>query len=380
MILHIAPDSKFTEIGLRLFKSVDDSVHHCYILNNDPSDTYSNDLDVKFVTKKYLKSRKFVSDSDKYTAIVFHSLPDFKIRLPANKKILWIGWGFDYYDLLYNNPTELWKKETRKERRRISNSILRSIQYWLYRLPVFYHIYYKWKIKKKKKLISEVNYFAPVLANEFLLVKSSIEGSGLKFLDWNYGTLEDDFVKNKADIYCSGKNILFGNSATPNNNHIDFIRSFEFSDSSKKFIVPLSYGSAVYKNIVVKIGKEKFGDQFVPITNFMDIEKYNELLLSCSFVIMNHLRQAGVGNIISMMYFGAHIFVDENNPVYEFFMKEGAYISTIQELKVSPELLSINLTTAQVEKNRIVIIKHWSKSSIEEKTRTVINRLLKDLS
>jgi hypothetical protein len=85
---------------------------------------------------------------------------------------------------------------------------------------------------------------------------------------------------------------------------------------------------------------------------------------------MNHLRQQGLGSIISMLYMGAKVFLDKKNPVYRFFKKQDACIFTIDEFDNE---FSSKLKMSEIEKNRDILRKHWSRDVILNKTKNMID-------
>ena len=159
------------------------------------------------------------------------------------------------------------------------------------------------------------------------------------------------------------------------NNHVEVFDFLEGSLSlieSRKIIVPLSYGDKGYANKMVDIGVKKIGNNFHPLIEFMPMSSYVELVSSCSHVIMNHIRQQSVGNIIIMMYLGAVVFIRKESPVYTFFKSKNAYIYSIQELEKDKSLLTIKLTKEQIEDNRSILHSYWSEEITNEKTANLI--------
>ena len=110
---------------------------------------------------------------------------------------------------------------------------------------------------------------------------------------------------------------------------------------------------------------------FKPLTEFMSINEYHKIISSCSIVIMNHIRQQALGNIISMMYFGAKVFLNKKNPIYSFFLSQGAVIFSID--MINDESISRKLTKKEIEINRNILNQYWSREVMLEKTKKLIN-------
>lgn len=91
-------------------------------------------------------------------------------------------------------------------------------------------------------------------------------------------------------------------------------------------------------------------------------------LQSCGFVVMNHVRQQGLGTVVQMMYLGAKVFLREESPAYLFLKSRGAHVFAVQELQNTPALLQEGLTESQIEANIEVLRGVWSKDATDRKT------------
>ncbi len=132
---------------------------------------------------------------------------------------------------------------------------------------------------------------------------------------------------------CDGSSVLVGNSGSPNCNHLDVLKIMEeFRDGIDRVIVPLSYaGGAAYQEMVVKAGREKFGDRFVPLTSYMGIDEYARLLSSCGYAIMGFLRQQATKTIQLLLYQGTKIFFFKGTEIFRYFKDSGYAVFSIEE-------------------------------------------------
>lgn len=105
---------------------------------------------------------------------------------------------------------------------------------------------------------------------------------------------------------------------------------------------------------------------------FMPVQDYVAIIKKCGYVIMNHVRQQAVGNIVIMLYLGARVFVRQENPVYDFFKSSGVVISTVQELEEHPELLNLPLTAEERASNRAIVSDYWGRERAYERTRKLV--------
>ncbi|QCQ20827.1 TDP-N-acetylfucosamine:lipid II N-acetylfucosaminyltransferase [Desulfoglaeba alkanexedens] len=372
MFLHIVHDEKFIDAAYRIFEEASPGENAFILFSEKKPLRYIKKTPIQFVGRFAFLNRNFLNSLKNYEAIFFHFLTEQDMQLLARAdksvKFVWIGWGADYYDLIVGDRTKLFKQKTLAfygtqlidDQKQTMKSKLKKII-----KPLIY------KNIDKRDIVNRISYFAPVIDEDYLLLQQALPDFRPAYLSWNYGTLEDDMLKGFGGSMVGGNNILVGNSASYENNHLDvFAILSNVHLGFRKVLCPLSYGDQQYGEAVVKEGEKIFGNNFVPIRNFMPIKEYVSLVSSCSSVLMGHLRQQAVGNIIIMMYLGAKIFLDKRNPVYNFFNKKCAIIFNLDDFNA--ETLNKELTLEEIETNRQILKNHWSRDIILEKTKTLI--------
>lgn len=374
MILHIVPDDKFIDMAYNMFEKATPNNNEFMVVTRQKKFKYIKTTPITKITRKAILGKEFENILKNYEFVVLHTLSNVTKKLVVNSssnvKFLWVGWGFDYYcyvdKKLLLEKTYILKEKLIKERNFFGKNILRQLK----NTVEYYTIYYG--IKNTTKVMDKIDYFAPVLYEDYLLVKNQHLEFKPKYIDWNYGTLEEDLVK--EELHISGTNILLGNSASYENNHIEAIDLLDRLElEGRKIICPLSYGSKDYADRIIAYGTKKLSLTFEPLKSFMEIDQYNKIISSCSVVIMNHIRQQAVGNIVIMMYFGAKIFLNKENPVYTFFKKNGAVIFCMEEL--TNEQVNNELTEEEKVINRELLKKHWSQKTMLEKTQNLIQTM-----
>jgi len=369
MILHIVPDEKFIDMAYKVFEKSDPDNNEVVVITKQEN---LNHIKITPVIKKSsfdVLSKNFTKNLEKYEFVVLHWLDEVKMQLVMNSsskvKFIWIGWGGDYYQ--YINK-ELFLPSTKKIIAKQNGTKRKKIK--LFKLFLKNKLYMK-DIKKVDKVFKRIKYFAPVLYEDYKLLKNEFKEFHPKYIDWNYGTLEDDLIKGYENFSIDGDNILIGNSDTATNNHMEVFDMVKLLNTEKRqIIVPLSYGNIEYRDQVIKYG-ENVLENFNPLINFMHIDEYNKIISTCSIVIMNHLRQQAVGNIVIMLYFGAKIYLNRENPVYDFFKRHNAIIFSIDEL--TNESINMKLTKDEIDTNRNILRMYWSRSVIMGKTKKLIN-------
>lgn len=379
-ILHVATDNKFIDYAHQIFERALPGGNDVFII--DECD------DLQFVTLtptiqcKAAHVASLLTDVDlaQYRFVVLHSLKlEFEPVIDAFKgtPICWLGWGYDYYDMLGSELDFLAPKTRRFQQRFLR---LHGFKQWIkrgLRLPT--EVARHDQIAQRIKLIEKIQWFSPVLEEEYELLLGSHEwGSFPAFISWNYGTLEDNYIKGFEGKVVQGTDIFIGNSASVTSNHLDAIEALkQHPELSRQIYVPLNYGTAPvsYKDAVVRFGVQCFGKAFTPLLNFMPIQEYVALLLNCGYVILNHKRQQAVGNIVILLYLGARIFLRAENPVYPHLIKRGVVINTMDELAKNPELLNTPLSKEERESNRQAMMQTWSRETGLERTQALIRTI-----
>lgn len=381
-IIHIGIDDKFIDSAIRVFESVAPGQNQLIIIGKKKPLEYIKESAPQFLT---LEQTVSTIQSPDCAAVIFHSLggeaSNLLSSLPKEKPTAWLGWGFDYYDSLLSPdyPDGLLLPETKAL---LSNHPQYRGTVGLIRRAK--SAAKKWRGKdsfRTQGMLEKLDFFSPVLDMEYQRILAANTWFKAQYICWNYGTLEDDLLPSLGRSIEIGRDILVGNSATPENNHLEIFKIIsELPNLNNcKVIVPLSYGDEWYKHQIVSAGEQFFGERFVPLTEFLNKDKYISVIGTCGFVFMNHLRQQALGNICIMMLHGAKIFLNEKNPLFSWLQKRGAIIAPIcasLESMQTPTCSMTSLTEAQRRLNTEVITNHWARKTQYERTRALIDKLL----
>lgn len=380
-ILHIAIDDKFLDHAFPVFEKVYPGANNVFVFaQKTPLKHVKLTPDhIELQRSSFLNRKPKLSKDDykKYDLVIFHSLensiyPELT-NIPERIPTIWLGWGFDYYrEFIKDIP--LYLDSTRQLYRSLESASPKRKAVALLRNFIRVH----WLRNAKIRAIERISIFCPVLPEEYGMVKYSRKWKRFPMpASWNYGTMEDNLIKGFEGENVTGDAILVGNCASYSGNHaeaFDLLQKLQVND--RQIVAPLSYGDAQLAAKLTSMGKKYFADNFEPLTNFIPVEDYIATIQKCSYVIMNHVRQQAVGNIVIMLYLGARVFVRQENPVYGFFKKYGVELSTVQELEANPKLLSEPLTKDEKSSNRAFVSEYWSRDRAYERTRKLVEQAM----
>lgn len=373
MILHIVPDEKFIDFAYNEFEKVASTKFLVLSESTSKKFKYINSPNIEKISTTELLSPIFINTLQNYEFIVLHQLDHYKARLvlnaPVNIIFVWLGWGFDYYSFIAGDNRNLLLPKTK---------VLWVKQNFLIFLKNIIKkiIFYK---TLQQKALNKIHYFAPVLPNEYELVKNSVKNFNAKYVPFSYGNLDDMLKGIHLDLEVR-PNILLGNSASYTNNHIEAIEMIsQFNLGDRRIITPLSYGDEKYKQYIKKYAYLQLKDNFMPLDTFMDKEEYHKLVSSCSIVIMNHIRQQALGNIITMMYLGAKIYLDSRNPIYTFLSENGAFIYDINDFVPGNSNALKTLTVIEVSINQKLLRTYWGVDAVNKKVLELVQTVRDNL-
>lgn len=379
--LHLIKDEKFPDSAYEFFEAVAPGQNTFLLDGKSAPIRHLKKVKPARVSKYAFWSPKFIRSLEQYDAIILHSLYAFSLevlaRLSDRVPVVWIGMGYDYYDLLTTNPSDLLKPETLAFQGPITSKLTKTPKQ-LIKGIVRRGLHPN--AKHKRKLVQKIDLFAPVLQSEYFLVKDAVGTKQFpEYVRWNYGKIADLVDGKLGNIGITGKNILIGNSANPTNNQLDIFRILAKTGipADSKLIVPLSYGNPAYREKVIEEGQRLFGDQFEPVTEFMDLDEYIELLSTCSSVIMNHLRQQGAGNLFITLFLGAKVYLDTANPLYAEFEDMGLTVSPMEALLNEAEALNQCLQPSVIARQQETIRRSRGRAAFEGYTENLIAEIIR---
>ena len=347
--LHIGYCDKFLPSFIKFINKEFDSNDHFFLLNDEMGSIYlEEEKNVKLYKRNifqqilfYLATIKNFNISKK---IILHGLFDIRIviilfLMPwVIKKCVWVMWGGDLY--VYSS----------KEKN------------------------YRWAIKEffRKKVFKKIMFFSTTVPGDYELAQRwyFMNANFIHNLMYPSHLVRKPHHLSEKKILSNHEiNIQVGNSADPSNNHeevFNFLSKVE--DINFKVFVPLSYGSEPYKEFIIEKGKEILGNKFIPLTDYMDFDNYNEYLQSIDIAIFNHDRQQAMGNIIGLLSLGKKVVLKENVTSYTFLKGLSVRLFTLKDKDI---LSSIDLTDK--ENNIKIMNDYFTKDRLKLNWNKVFN-------
>ena len=359
MILHLADDEKVISRAVEIFDKAFPE-KNLFVVDIPSSDYIFKHVDLKedvvsavFGTNEFYKK---VGDINQYSAIVFHNLTRNKCRfIQRNKnlsaKFIWILWGFDLYSFLEAKGYDLYiNKKDYNFLTRIKIVAKKFLQ------KHFYNILYAAAYKR-------IDICACPAKGDYDLLKEKIVVDA-KWQWYNYFPVDSIISKLNLGETVSGDNILVGNSGAITNNHVEAFRLLsKFDLGSRAVITPLTYGDAMNINHVINEGKKILPENFSPVLGFLPISEYNYVIKECSIVVMPHLRQQAVGNLIILLYLGAKVYLYQKNPLFNYFTGLGLTIFSIEKDLVNTNANALKALDAEKQsKNRAITLQEFNEA------------------
>lgn len=346
MILHLFPAEKFTTDYINRIQYLFDSTDHLFIIYGKIKREYRLDE----ITHKeqviqsqtlYELGRVFEDLVKLSQKVICHSLflklVDLillnKVISKNNASLVWNIWGKDLYEDYDRSKT---------------------VKAFLLVKPIV-------KEAVRKSLIHKMDIFITTGDYEVLQERYKLKPtSQVMGAQYTYNLLE------QIEIYKNEKiNVMVGHSATDTCRHIETFQMLKPYSGKIKVICPLSYpDDKRYIDMVTKIGREIFGDDFIPLTSFMKYEEYVKFLNTVDIGVFNNSRQQGMGNITNLLYLGKKVYLSQDNTIRKSYHKPEYNIFDCEEIQ-SDDFL-ILLTEDELKNNRNKIIYKFSDENFKK--------------
>lgn len=376
-ILHFAPDDKFVPFVQRTFETVFPGCNEYRIPVNPRKgfEFIKAGPGVIAVEPGYWRSQQLRQDLAWADCLVINFMnPLFAAALakaPPDTSVIWVGWGADYYIFIepFLGNFLLPRTSVLASTLRIGNKPMHMRLLELARrgrdspthvLPYLANRFGTWSGKDRSivhRVIDKIDYVS-VLEEEKPLFEKAFPEFHKNYHRIQLYSAEEVFSVGPERM--RGPDILLGNSATPTNNHLELFEALDSVDlSGRRLIVPLNYGEEIYGDEVERIGRDRFGDVFVPLRNFLSLEEYYSYIASCGTVMMNHVRQQAGTTVATAFYKGAQVFLRNENPLLSFYRKMGIRVWSIQDDLEGVSRPFEEPSSGEQARHRQILESHW---------------------
>ncbi len=363
-IIHIIYDDKFFDNQLPIFDSLEsfESKFVLYLNDKNKKIKYIKNIDRVAFVFSYADLLNIVSDAD---IVYFHSFSsscyELVSKIPKNKIVIAWFWGYDIYNTEVFDGVidiELYKPFTKNYFKCSGKTKLRRLlRKFVYRVLLKKHY-----LKIRNKAFSRIDYCMPVLRYEYDLIKKN------SFFKAKYFTLPRlKCQPENRELLERSNNILFGNSATPTNNHLDVFEVLKNVNKveDRNIIIPLNYGDNRYRSYLKEQISNYSFHKLQLLENFLPFDDYNQLINSCSYAIFGHLRQQAIYNVNYCLSHGIKVFLYKDSIAYHQFKNIDGYIIYSIDDDLNSDELSAPLTQEQIIHN-LEVYNRSKFNSIEE--------------
>lgn len=282
----------------------------------------------------------------------------FKLKKKNRFRIYWVFYGGDLYKKL--NLYKNYRLIDHSAELREPNNLIKL------KKKIYQFINGDREQRIFEDIITQVDYFCFWNPYDYELLKSNFETKA-KYKPFLYDhvlPLNDDnkgFKKEDSGI------LLVNHSASSSGNHITILKALnkpELRKKINKIIVPLSYGPDHVKEVVINYGQRFFPNHFFPLKDFIEKEKYYQLLRSVDIAFFGHRRQQGGFNIFQLLVNGTKVYLREENNLSGYFRDNGVKIGIFNENITEGDLVN-DLSIEDRQSNRKIILELFSGSEVD---------------
>lgn len=387
MLAHLFTDEKFIDSAHESFEGVAPGESRYFVLDPPAKLKFIRQFQPEPVPVATMLDSIFLESLKSYDVVFLHALNDHARAVvdaaSDDVNFCWIGWGYDYYDLISSSDERLLPL-TRQANGRLTTSrpasrnlqlIVRKFARAIRRLPTLSARMAMDRSLRhaapgttgEMSMFRKIRSFAPVLMQEG---ESILRKHDLSFSlrSWNYSIQDtiDAFPSRTGDHASDA--IIVGNSATPESNHIDAFEHLARIGFSGVVICPLSYGDGDYAKLVIGEGTALFGSRFKPLTSFMSIQHYQVVIAEARYLYMNHRRQQGLGNILMALYSGTAVIMRKENPLFPVMEELGLPVVDADSFDLTEDIAPKDL-----DRTRNAIVSFFGRDNQLRRTTALID-------
>lgn len=164
-----------------------------------------------------------------------------------------------------------------------------------------------------------------------------------------------------------GFNILLGHSGISCNQHLKYLQLLSTLNQKVTVYCPLSYPSLnPYITEVINLGHKLFGDNFIPLTDFMSKYEYEKFLAdNIDIAICASWRTHGIGTITKLLSSGSKVYISNAITSWKWFEDIGVELFSLDDLDKSIEINRLEMLDIMLaHKNQKVMLNYFSDDSL----------------
>ena len=276
-------------------------------------------------------------------------------RFASQKPLIIQLWGGDYARFTYSTPSLI-----EEETYRITIHANSKTKYLPIGLSRLYHRL-KWKLGQGKRA-----YFSSMSRASEIWTLLHEEEVNL-FKNWpdlsfsEHKVIYGEFSEEEISVGQGIPKILLGNSGNSSNNHLEVIQLLNpLKEQFDHCYLPMSYaGTDEYRKDLAQSIPSNIYSQVSILQEMMPKETYFRLVNECDVIIMNHIRQQALGNILYGLCRGKTIYLNPKGVLWKYFFNRGYAIKKTSNLR-KQGLQKVSLKEAQL--NQRLVLRSWSRS------------------
>ena len=324
LILHIGPNSKFTQQHFCRIKNLVDG-NHLLFYSSTPATDSVEDSETEHPFNYIFDNPKFFRESlgTCNIAIIHHpSIEVHSAMLNISKDALaiWVTWGGDIYaltdfSLLREKTLEILHQYSPRNRGNFHSKIKSKI------LSEKFYFYFK----KGQKNLHRFNVICGFPKEIDLLNPESLSPELIRLpplfpmLAENLGKIDEPFSH--------GQKVLISNSSAIENNLLDACYSLNTVDNLTAIV---NYPDDDWQKFIICELNTRFPSVEL-IDQYMETDLWRELFNSLDSLYFATLRNLGFVNILMGIQKGLKIYLDVRNPVYDYLRSKGFTIFELDQ-------------------------------------------------
>lgn len=233
----------------------------------------------------------------------------------------------------------------------------------------------------RKSVIKKFFFISSLIPDELELIKINYQSKAVHLNAFypnptNYENVEctpDEKLEDKLSF-------LVGNSADPQNNHLNMLAALKHLKGNVKIYCILSYSivDVDYVERVKVLGNKLFGDDFIALDSFMKPDDYKKFINSIDFACYYHNRQQAMGNIFQFLFMGKVVFIRQDILSCLFLQNYNFVVHNTDNLIsiTYDELIKLKQRSANnLELSKSIILDNFSEKAATDKWRIMLNRV-----